>query len=43
MKTDQPKRREAVSATLRVRYFVMDLPYHNHNPNVRIPAIFSTF
>lgn len=41
MKTDHPKRREAVSATLRVRYFVMDLPYHNIN--VRIPAIFSTF
>ncbi len=28
----------SISATLRVRYFVMDLLYHNHNPNVRIPS-----
>lgn len=43
MKTDHPKTPGSVSATLRVRYFVMDLLYHNHNPNVRIPAIISTF
>lgn len=32
------KKMNGITATLRVRYYVMDLLYHNHNPLTRIPS-----